>query len=123
MITPEPSSRNEKLVLAVIQIQFKELTQAGGLIAFLLVIPYNIKFKFQAELNLETLHRSTLWGWKDLCNEQLAFKNDPSDGEGRDESFKHRTQRFLEKWTGDRSPQPAVHGMHLRYFVLFIFTR
>ena len=88
LITPEPSSRNEKLVLTVIQIQLKKLTR-GRLIAFLLVIPYNIKFKFQAELNLETLHSSSLWGWKDLSNEQLVFKNDPSDGEGRDESFRN----------------------------------
>lgn len=74
LITPEPSSRNKKLVLTVIQIQFKKLTQGGRLIAFLLVIPYNIKFKFQAELNLETLHSSSLWGWKDLSNEQPAFQ-------------------------------------------------
>ena len=79
----EPSSRNKQLVLTVIQIQFKKLTQGGRLIAFLLVIPYNIKFKFQAELNLETFHRSCLWGWKDLSNEQPAFQKWPQWWRGK----------------------------------------
>lgn len=89
MITPEPSSRNKKLVLTLIQIQFKKLTQGGRLIAFLLVIPYNIKFKFQAELNLETLHTIVCGDGKTFPMNSRLFKNDPSDGEGRDESFKN----------------------------------
>lgn len=72
----------------VIRFPFQKLTQGGGLIAFLLVIPHNIKFRFQAELSLETLYSSTLWGQKDFSNEQLAFKNDPSDVEG-EASFKN----------------------------------
>lgn len=81
MLHSSPGGKRNFHVFEVIEILFQKLTQGGRLIAFLLVIPHNIKFRFQAELNLETLHSSTLWGWKDLFNEQLVFKNDPNDVE------------------------------------------
>lgn len=58
----ELSSRDEKCVFVVLQIPFRKLTQEGGLIAFL-VISHNIKFKFHAKPDLETLHSGTLGGW------------------------------------------------------------
>lgn len=96
-------------------------TQGGGLIAFLLVTPHNIKFKFQAELNLETLHSGILWGWKDLSKEELAFKNDPSDVEGGDEPLKNQhdapSEMHRRLLLSDCCSRRA-----LLYFVLFIFT-
>lgn len=86
---------------------------------FLPASPHDLKSEFQAELNLETLHRSTLWGWKDLSKEQLAFTNDPRDVEG-EESF-NRQYHPPPSWAGGCS-HSARRSRGTCYTACFLFS-
>ena len=56
------------------------------------MIPHNIKFRFQAELNLETYTVVFCRDRKTFPMNSWLSKYDPSDVEGGEESFKNEIQ-------------------------------